>query len=77
VLLFFVKNSGGSSREIPPLPHADRPGTRKVPDGRSGRGSLASSHAGTRLPIAKYDPDSGRSPSAGNKKQEMPVRHLL
>ena len=34
---------------------------------KSGRGSLASSHAGTRLPIAVFGPDTGRSPSVRSR----------
>ncbi len=41
---------------------------RDAGNGRSGRGSLASSHAGTRLPIAYKTPDSGRSPSVCDEK---------
>ena len=38
------------------------------PVGKFGRGSLASSHAGTRLPIAALaGPDPGRSPSARSR----------
>ena len=34
---------------------------------KSGRGLLASSHAGTRLPIAVFGPDTGRSPSVRSR----------
>ena len=41
---------------------ADTPPAWKI-----GRGSLASSHAGTRLPIAVFGPDTGRSPSVRSR----------
>ena len=51
---------------------------RDAGNGRSGRGSLASSHAGTRLPIAYKTPDSGRSPSACDARSRfLSVAHRL
>ena len=41
---------------------ADTPPAWKI-----GRGSLASSHAGTRLPIAVFGPGTGRSPSVRSR----------
>ena len=75
------ENSGTDS--VFPLRRKVTAGPAVRPRGKFGRGFLAPSHAGTRLPIAvrrapacrrlPYGPGPGRSPSARSRKPGTPV----